>query len=349
MDHGEKINDLFTRYAAEVGRHLPQKGRDDIQREILATLQDRLDDIAERSGHAADEDQAVALLKETGNPKKTAASYAGRSTLVGPELYALFALICRIALPIIGVIVLVVTTVSYTLGGVSTAGLLERIIGILGGAAASVLQAFAVIVIVFAVIERFTPKEKLAGSLESLYAWDPRALPPVTAAKKIDTGEQIATMAFGTVWIAALIYFGQMIPPYSLPFADLHAALSAGVLGLVPFLIASTAADVLAAAFLLARGRHTVATTAARAAAKVLGIISTALMLSVWPYVGLSAEAEAGVTLGVDILNKVIRGGLILAIIVETVELAKLLVTWFRGRLIMPSPREGTPESADSR
>ena len=50
MKHAEDLTDLFERYAAEVGRHLPWRGRDDIEREIAATLADRLDDRMAGSG-----------------------------------------------------------------------------------------------------------------------------------------------------------------------------------------------------------------------------------------------------------------------------------------------------------
>jgi hypothetical protein len=151
MRHADDIADLFARYAAEVGRHLPVRGREDIEREIAATLADRLDDQVGPSGRAATMDDAVAMLKETGHPRKTAASYLADTHLVGPALYPLFLLVCRVALPVLAAVLIGALTLSAALAADPSIGFLEHLGRILGSTVGGVLQAFAILVIVFAV------------------------------------------------------------------------------------------------------------------------------------------------------------------------------------------------------
>ena len=163
MRHAEDITDLFARYAAEVGRHLPWRGRDDIEREIAATLADRLDDRVGAAGRAATVDDAAALLKETGHPRKAAASYLADTHLIGPALYPLFLLVCRVALPVLAAVLIGALTLSAALGADPSVGFLEHLVRILGSTVGGVLQAFAVIVIVFAVMERANARTAAGG------------------------------------------------------------------------------------------------------------------------------------------------------------------------------------------
>ena len=70
---------LIDRYITEVGKHLPRKNRQDIQRELRSTLEDMLADRSEASGQPVDEAMTIALLKEYGSPQKVAASYTAQS------------------------------------------------------------------------------------------------------------------------------------------------------------------------------------------------------------------------------------------------------------------------------
>ena len=57
---------LIDKYIAEVGKHLPRKGRADIEAEIRSTLEDMLE---ERNQTSPENEAAViALLKEYGAP-----------------------------------------------------------------------------------------------------------------------------------------------------------------------------------------------------------------------------------------------------------------------------------------
>jgi len=67
---------LIDRYVTEVGKRLPLvRGRVDIEKELRSTLEDMLEDRAQKSGKPADEAMEIELLKEYGAPQKVAETY----------------------------------------------------------------------------------------------------------------------------------------------------------------------------------------------------------------------------------------------------------------------------------
>jgi hypothetical protein len=109
------------------------------------------------------------------------------------------------------------------------------------------------------------------------------------------------------------------------------ATLSEGFARLLPVVMAVAVAEIVAASFLLTRRSHTAATVAVAAAVKVLSIAAAGIYLTVYPYVLAGPSLPAGAGLGIDVLNKVIRVGCILAIVFGSIEVATLLVRYFRG------------------
>ena len=78
---------LIDLYVAEVGRRLPVKQRDDIQKELRSAIEDAVDDAARAQGRPADEAMAADVLRRYGAPEKAAASYLPPRYLIGPELF----------------------------------------------------------------------------------------------------------------------------------------------------------------------------------------------------------------------------------------------------------------------
>jgi len=332
MRHAENITDLFVRYAAEVGRHLPWRGRDDIEREIAATLADRLDDRVAGSGREASVDDAVALLKETGHPRKAAASYLADTHLIGPTLYPLFLLVCRIAIPVLAAVLIGALTLSAALGADPSVGFIGHLVRILGSTVGGVVQAFGVIVIVFAAMERANVRRASATGLPGEEAWDPRTLPRVVPGSKVKISDQVAAIVGNTIVLAAVALLPR-IAVLNLSSAgrmDTVATLTEGFLRLLPVVAGVAVAQIVAAVFLLTRRSHTAATIAVTTAVKVLSIAASGIYLTVYPYVLAGSNLPAGAGLGIDILNKVIRVGCILGIVFGSIEIATLLVRYFR-------------------
>jgi hypothetical protein len=332
MRHAEDITDLFARYAAEVGRHLPWRGRDDIEREIAATLADRLDDRLAGSGRTATVDDAAALLKETGHPRKAAASWLADTHLIGPALYPLFLLVCRVALPVLAAVLIGALTLSAALGADPSVGFFERLARILGSTAGGVLQAFALMVIVFAVMERANAHKASAAGLPGDDAWDPRSLPRVQPGSKIKISDQIVAIVGNTIVLAAVVLLPRfaVLNLSSAGRSVAVATLTDGFVALLPVVAGVAIAQIVAAVFLLTRRSHTGVTIAVATAVKVLSIAAAGIYLTVYPYVLAGPGLPTGAELGIEVVNMVIRVGCILGIVFGSVEVATLLVRYFR-------------------
>src|SRR5690349_5338745 len=90
---------LINRYVSEVGKRLlVLKGREDIEKELRSTLEDMLEDRAQKEGRAIDETMEIELLKEYGSPDKVAAIYNPTPYLIGPGTFPFFLKILKIVL-----------------------------------------------------------------------------------------------------------------------------------------------------------------------------------------------------------------------------------------------------------
>jgi hypothetical protein len=140
--------ELIDRYVHAVGRQLPRKKRADIEAELRSALADSLE---ARSQGEPTQDQVVGVLKEFGRPEKVAASYWSEGQyLIGPRLFPLFRMVVGIALTVFVVVqlVLVGVTAVFNPGALPGIEFFSDLIN-------SAFMAFGVIVIVFAVLQRF--------------------------------------------------------------------------------------------------------------------------------------------------------------------------------------------------
>ena len=69
--------EMIELYVKEVGRHLPEKMRSDIEQEIRSTIEDTLEDESRQQGRPVDEAMVVEVLKRMGPPRKVEAAPAG--------------------------------------------------------------------------------------------------------------------------------------------------------------------------------------------------------------------------------------------------------------------------------
>jgi hypothetical protein len=196
------MDTLIDRYLAAVSDNLPVKLRTDTVTEIRSLIQDALDDRSKAEGRPPDDEMMAAVLKQFGPPQKIVAPYLPERYLIGPRLFPTFILVLRIVLPIVAVLVLV----AYWLGAfpVSTMTLSEFFTGLvksLGGAFSAVVQAFADIVIIFAILQWVYPEFR---GIVMEKEWDPHSLKAVSQPDKIKRGELITEIVFT---LLALIIF----------------------------------------------------------------------------------------------------------------------------------------------
>lgn len=201
---------LIDRYVREVGRHLPRKNRADIQAELESLLIDSLEDRV--PGEASEED-VIDLLKEFGPPEKVAASYWQEGQyLIGPRLYPFFRMV-------VGIVMVVFVAVQLVLLGVGlvfsqtplpTAGWVAEFFGSLFG-------AFGIIVLVFAVLQRFGVQPQIDDE-----EWDPRNLPKDAEDDPISVGGTIIETAFGFILIAILLFLPDRIGVFTSLGGEFH-------------------------------------------------------------------------------------------------------------------------------
>lgn len=197
-----KAGELIDRYVYDVTRRLPQEQRADIDKELRSLIDDML--AARGCGDEPSADDVTAVLKELGSPHGLAAKYRGTQRyLIGPDYFDIYWLVLRIVLAATGfglVVALIVTSVvTPPQNAFSVAG------QTLGGIFSGMVQAFAFVTIVFALIDRFGKK---APGID----WSPSDLPPVPPVNQRDAGrinraDPIAGLIFGAI---GLVLFNAM-------------------------------------------------------------------------------------------------------------------------------------------
>ena len=105
---------LTDRYVDAVTRRLPEASRDDVGRELRATIHDTVESRPDLDRGVAEREALVAL----GDPERLAASYAGRGLyLIGPSVFLLWRRVLLVLLSIVPAVVALVTIVVAILEG----------------------------------------------------------------------------------------------------------------------------------------------------------------------------------------------------------------------------------------
>ncbi|MDR1563934.1 MAG: hypothetical protein LBS74_03145 [Oscillospiraceae bacterium] len=196
-------NDLIERYIYAVTRHLPLKMRSDVAKELDSLIADML---AERCGdiQPAEKDIRVVLTK-LGTPEELAAKYSGdeNRAFISGTYFLVYKRILKIVLPIASAGIAFASILTLGLEWDATLNpyaLFGKAVGqIFGGIVGGVIQAFAIITVIFALLER---KKVVFNDGDAL-----SNLPPVPKAKaQIKPSEPIA----GMIWcvIAAVFFLG---------------------------------------------------------------------------------------------------------------------------------------------
>lgn len=200
---------LIDRYIAEVGRHLPQKSRTDLENELRSTLEDMLEDRSAETGKPVDEEMTVQVLKEFGHPLKVAASYMPQRYLIGPQLFPYFIMVMKWALLVAFGIGLIRLSIGVIQAGAAIDAIVRSIVdGFLnmGNIAITILGN---VVLVFGIMQWFMPNLK-----EIPFEWDPRSLPNVNETAKPDTvnvWDVTSTVLFTSVAILIFNFYPQIL------------------------------------------------------------------------------------------------------------------------------------------
>ena len=253
--------ELIDRYVYEVGRHLPRKNRADIQVELQSTLVDTLE--ARVEGEPSQEDE-VELLKEFGPPQKVAASYWPQGQyLIGPNLFPLFRMVVGIALMVFIIVQLVLLGIAMVfnqeiLTFMSVLDIFSEMIG-------SVFTTFGIIVIVFAILQRFDVRPETDQE-----EWDPRELPHIEEVDTVSRGGTVAEITFSLVIIAILLFLPDKIGVVLSP--GMEVILNPVIISYIPLIILSILLGIALDVILLWQGRWETGTRLAKIGTNLFGI-----------------------------------------------------------------------------
>lgn len=188
---------------------LPTKIRSDIEEELKSTLMDMLEDRSGKANRESDEEMARDLLKGFGSPELVAATYQPAKYLIGPRIYPTFMTILKIVLVVLGIASVVrlgirlgqigmVIPESARLVGTTFLSLFQ-----------SAIQAFGTLVIVFVVVEQFTP-----ANPQIMREWKPEDLLKVEEPDKISMTDVILSIVFATIAIVVFNLYPELISFY---------------------------------------------------------------------------------------------------------------------------------------
>lgn len=201
-------NDLMQRYLYAVGRHLPEKGREDILRELESDILERLEhEDGSASEGAGSQDRLEALLLEFGEPSEVGSRYGGKlEYLIGSGLYPIYVKVLRLVLVIGLSLMSFVHLIGLVFNPADVAGLARLFADWFSAVVNGALTMFASVTISFAITERALRKKGEAVGTE-LAAWKPSSLPMVPdSVERIKPAGLIVGILFSIFFIVLLLF-----------------------------------------------------------------------------------------------------------------------------------------------
>ncbi|MBE0682054.1 MAG: hypothetical protein IH589_09065 [Anaerolineales bacterium] len=273
---------LIDRYVTEVGRHLPLiKGRKDIENELRSTLEDMLEDRAQKAGRASDEAMEIELLKEYGAPQKVAETYNPNPYLIGPRVFPFFVFILKIVFGAVTLGLTIATAIQImSQSPMSTMELFSMIGKSILNIISACIAAFGNIALVFALIERFAPAADF--KMDDKKEWDPASLLKEPEPEDVKIWEPILAIVFTFIAISILNFNRHLIGIYYLDGSEWKVVplLSEAFFRWLPLMNIGWIAEILLNGMLLRTGRWQVSTRLFSVGIKIFQIAIIALLLS---------------------------------------------------------------------
>lgn len=164
--------EMIERYIYAVTRELPEKQRDDIEKELRGLIEDMVEELA-YDREVTEKDVEEVLLK-LGNPSKLANSYRGYNRyLIGPELLPSYLTVLKIVVAAIAIAM----TVLFVIDVIFTPDeMLKHVASNFASFIGGSVQGFVWVTIIFAIIE-YSGWRKGTFGLEKEGGWKPLDLP----------------------------------------------------------------------------------------------------------------------------------------------------------------------------
>ncbi len=331
---------LIDRYVSEIGKRLPRKTRADIETEIRSTLEDMLEERAEKAGRPVDDELVRDLLKEYGAPDKVAATYLPEQYLIGPKLFPIFWLVLKIVGAVLTVLAIVGFGIRFGTGELTAQAFGSQLgksaVEYLGG----IIAAFGNLVLVFAILERALPKSEYESELTE--GWDPAELTKEPEPDDVRLWEPIVVIAFTLLGLLIFNLYPQLIGVGFLQDGQwvFTPALSPAFFRLLPWLNLTWILGIGLQVILLRQGRWTPLTRWFDIGLKIAGVVIAYLLLTGPSILTLTADdltkvsidSFTAVTLA-NLLNQIVTLALAIAVIVGGIEVIKeVYKLLFKGR-----------------
>jgi len=211
---------LIDRYIAEVGRHLPEKDRSDIEAEIRSTLEDMVEERRHHATKSTDDEIIAETLEQLGDPQLLASKYTPlKRYLIGPGWYDVYLKtlqrVLLTVLPIFAAVTFILTLTENPLDFINAVG--EAV----GGAFNVGLQILFWMTIVFVFLERSDEVPNMPKGADTR-AWTVAQLPKLPKKRQIRVAEtvlNIVSILFVLIWIALPFTLARLQGnPVSVPF-----------------------------------------------------------------------------------------------------------------------------------
>lgn len=192
--------DLLDRYVQAVKWWLPKGQKDDIIAELSEDIRSEIEEKEAALGRKLEPAELEAILGQRGNPALVAGRYLRQEYLIGPRVFPFY----RAALKGVFWFYLVPWLLVWGYLVAFVPGYRARypglaLIGTLGAWWEIAVYSFAIITVVFAIVDR---RERRSRFLET---WNPRHLPPVRDPHRIPRSSSIAELMLNTAFIAAWV------------------------------------------------------------------------------------------------------------------------------------------------
>jgi len=204
--------DLLERYLQAVRTHLPIRQQDDILKELRENLRAQIEDKESALGRPLNEDELVEILKKHGHPLLVAARYRQTRHLIGSTLFPFYWFVMKIILAIVGFGYAVSVLVLIAQGKP-----FFEVLGALLSYVGAVLPTFAIVTIIFAVLDIGDSKFRLLerATKETNQKFDPRTLPKLRPASDFPDAKPIPRYktAFELFFSAAFLLWWIRVSP----------------------------------------------------------------------------------------------------------------------------------------
>jgi len=324
---------LINRYVAQVGKHLPAKTREDIEKELKSTLEDMLEDRAQKLGRPADEAMELELLKEYGAPDKVADTYHSTQYLIGPRMYPMFIFVLKIVFTVLSALALVGLVVTLSRVGFAGREFAQALMQTAGGYVGGAITAFGNIVVVFAILDRVLPDSEIKG-FNTSEEWDPATLLKEQDPAMVKRGELIAEIIFTFAAVVVLNFYPQIIGIsfpvdgewFSIPmFSD-------AFFRFLPWINLTLLAEIILDIYLIRQNTWSVITRVAKVIVEAASLAITIAIFNTPGIIGFTTESFAGSPLSAEtaqtlttVFTTMFPIILIIVMIIQGIELAKAL------------------------